>query len=85
MTDTDRLLIRKFEPGDAEPFRQLNVEWMSRYFRLEPKDEPAFADPKRSMLVKGERILFSSLAGDFVGCCALVPMGQDTFEVARWQ
>ena len=32
--------IRQFRSGDAAAFRRLNEEWITRWFRIEPKEEP---------------------------------------------
>jgi putative acetyltransferase len=57
---THHLTIREFEPGDEAPFRQLNEEWITRYFRIETKDEEALADPQSSILASGGGIFFAS-------------------------
>jgi hypothetical protein len=28
----------QFQPGDAAAFRRLNEEWITRFFRIEPKE-----------------------------------------------
>jgi putative acetyltransferase len=75
--------IREFQPGDQAAFRKLNEEWISRYFRLEPKDEEALADPQASILARGGRILLAFLDGLCVGCCGLLHRGANEFEVAK--
>jgi GNAT superfamily N-acetyltransferase len=78
-----QLTIREFEPGDETAFRQLNEEWITRYFRLEAKDEEALADPQSNILAGGGRIFFADAGGKCVGCCGLVRSGADEFEVAK--
>jgi len=75
--------IRQFQPGDEATFRTLNEEWITRYFRLEPKDEEVLADPQGSILDAGGKILFAVLGDRCVGCCALIRMRDDEFEVAK--
>jgi GNAT superfamily N-acetyltransferase len=79
--------VREFEAGDEAAFRRLNEEWITRYFKLEPKDEIAFANPRETILSKGGRVFFavrSAGSGEEVlGCCALVAMEQGEFEVAK--
>lgn len=77
------VLIREFEPGDEAAFRELNEEWITRYFRLEPKDEQSLRDPRGTILDKGGRIFFALIEGRHVGCCALLRMSDDEFEVAK--
>jgi putative acetyltransferase len=75
--------IRQFQPGDEASFRSLNQEWITRYFRIEPKDEEVLADPQGSILSAGGRILFAVLGDRCVGCCALLRMSDGEFEVAK--
>jgi GNAT superfamily N-acetyltransferase len=75
--------IREFQPGDEAAFRDLNEEWIQRYFRVEPKDRDAFANPQEKILKAGGRIFFATIEGQCVGCCALVRMSDTEFEVAK--
>jgi putative acetyltransferase len=77
------ITIREFEPGDEAAFRQLNEEWITRYFRIEAKDLEALLDPQANILAPGGRIFFAAIDGECVGCCALVPTGDGEFEVAK--
>jgi putative acetyltransferase len=80
---TGRVTIREFKPGDEVAFRKLNEEWITRYFRLEVKDEQALADPQSSILASGGRIFFANIEDHCVGCCCLLSSGADEFEVAK--
>jgi len=79
------VLIREFQPGDEAAFRDLNEEWITRYFRIEAKDQEAFADPQEKILKAGGRIFFAILNSQCVGCCALIRIGkdEDEYEVAK--
>jgi hypothetical protein len=48
--------IRQFQPGDAAAFRRLNEEWITRFFRIEPAEQPILAI---------RRQLFWTWAGEF--------------------
>jgi putative acetyltransferase len=80
---TNPVTIREFEPGDEAAFRQLNEEWITRYFRIEEKDREALYRPHIHILGAGGRIFFAVVDGRCVGCCALVPMGEGDYEVAK--
>jgi GNAT superfamily N-acetyltransferase len=75
--------IRQFQPGDAAAFRRLNEEWITRYFRIEPKEELILADPQRTILDTGGRIFFATAGERCVGCCALIRLSDREFEVAK--
>jgi GNAT superfamily N-acetyltransferase len=75
--------IREFRLGDEATFRRLNVEWITRYFAMEAKDEATFADPQRTIVDRGGRIFFAVQNGEPIGCCALLAMAPGEFEVAK--
>jgi N-acetylglutamate synthase-like GNAT family acetyltransferase len=77
------LEIREFEPGDEVCFRKLNEEWITRYFRMEAKDREVLHDPQGRILDKGGRVFFATKDGECIGCCALLRMSADEFEVAK--
>lgn len=77
------LTIRDFVAGDEAAFRRLNEEWIRRYFVLEPKDESALANPRKTILDGGGRILLAVHGGEIVGCCALVAIRPGEYEVAK--
>jgi GNAT superfamily N-acetyltransferase len=80
---SDPVCIRQFLPGDEASFRSLNEEWISHYFRIEPKDEKTFSDPQGTILASGGKILFATVTGRCVGCCALLHTAENEFEVAK--
>jgi putative acetyltransferase len=79
----EEVLIRSFQAGDEAAFRSLNEQWIKQYFKVEVKDEAMFADPWKTILERGGQILFAIAGGRSVGCCALLPMDDGEFEVAK--
>lgn len=75
--------IRQFQPGDAPAFRRLNEEWITRYFRIEPKEEIVLNDPQKAILDSGGRIFFATAGERCVGCCGLIRLNEKEFEVAK--
>lgn len=75
--------IRQFQSADAAAFRRLNEEWITRYFRIEPKEEPILADPQARIVDPGGRIFFATAGERCVGCCALVRLKDKEFEIAK--
>jgi putative acetyltransferase len=75
--------IRQFQPGDADAFRRLNEEWITRYFRIEPKEELVLADPQKVILDSGGRIFFATAGERCIGCCGLIRLNEKEFEVAK--
>jgi putative acetyltransferase len=83
VTRRTEITIRPFGLGDEAVFRQLNEEWIRRYFVLEPKDEASFTNPQKTILDNGGRIFFAVQKDEVVGCCALIAIGPGEFEVAK--
>lgn len=79
------VLIREFHQGDAVAFRELNEAWITAYFTLEPKDSELLNHPQRHILDKGGFIYFAedTNSQQIVGCCALLAMGDATYEVVK--
>jgi putative acetyltransferase len=77
------VLIRTFQPGDEAAFRTLNEAWITRFFVLEPKDQLVLGDPQKYILQPGGQILFAQLADAILGCCALMRMDPQTYEIAK--
>jgi GNAT superfamily N-acetyltransferase len=75
--------IRQFQPGDAAAFRRLNEEWITRYFRIEPKEELVLTDPQKVILDSGGRIFFATAGERCIGCCGLIRLNEKEFEVAK--
>jgi putative acetyltransferase len=77
------VIIREFEPGDEVAFRELNQEWIERYFRMETPDIEVLYNPVTAILEPGGRIFLAVRDGQTVGCCALIRMAEDEYEVAK--
>jgi len=77
------LTIRSFQAEDAEAFRLLNEEWITRYFTLEEKDRETLGDPQRNILSKGGHIFVVVEGERCVGCVALIKMADGVFEVSK--
>lgn len=76
--------IRDYTSADQPAFRQLNVEWITRYFALEPADLKALDHPQEYILEPGGCILLAERAGQVVGACALVKLsGEAGYELAK--
>lgn len=80
---TPEVLIRAFRPGDEAAFRRLNEAWITRFFVLEEKDNATLGDPRKYILQPGGHILFAQRGADLVGCCALMRLTPDSFELAK--
>ena len=75
--------ILGIEPALATAFRDLNVEWLDRYFRVEPIDEKILDNPAEYVLADGGQILFAGIQGNIVGTVALKHHGNGELELTK--
>ncbi len=83
MTVLSPVEFRHFAPGDETAFRELNVAWIAGHFEVEKKDLEVLNDPMTHILDPGGALLLAVQDGVAIGTCALLPMGDGAFEVAK--
>lgn len=74
--------IIEFESRYAADFKQLNLEWLELYFRVEPMDEKILSLPE-DILRNGGAIWLAQEGGVIVGCCALIAKSERTYELSK--
>lgn len=75
--------ILDFEPQHAAMFKELNEEWITRYFVMEEADHKSLGNPQSYIIDKGGYILMASYQGEIVGTCALINDGEGVYELAK--
>ena len=80
---SDGVEVIDFEPGYAADFKRLNVEWLEKYFAVEPIDERMLSEPLRFIVEPGGAILLARLGDEIVGTCALMKAGDGRFELSK--
>ncbi|HTL10831.1 MAG TPA: GNAT family N-acetyltransferase, partial [Chitinophagaceae bacterium] len=83
--ESSQVSIINYNASYQQAFRQLNEEWISHWFTMEPADYKALDDPQGYILDKGGAILVAILNNQPVGVCALIKMndGVYDFELAK--
>jgi GNAT superfamily N-acetyltransferase/DNA-binding MarR family transcriptional regulator len=71
-----------FEDRYAADFKRLNLEWLERYFRVEPVDEEVLSRPLE-ILRAGGAIFVARHRDAIVGTCALLDAGEGRFELSK--
>ena len=51
--------IIPFSATLAAPIKTLNLEWLKKYFKVEPKDEIVLSDPQGQIIDKGGMIFYA--------------------------
>lgn len=69
----------------SKAFKDLNVEWISKYFEMEEADYKALDNPDEYILKKGGKIFVALYQNEAVGVCALIKMNNPEydFEMAK--
>jgi GNAT superfamily N-acetyltransferase len=79
----DAIVIRDFVPGDETAFRDINLEWIERYFVVETKDRETLEQARAKIIDPGGAILMAMDGAAPVGCVALIVMDGATVELAK--
>lgn len=80
------LRIAPYDPADPRhkrSFAALNIEWLQRYFSVEPVDWQMFDDPIATIVAPGGEIVLAEIDGAVVGCGALIKRSDEIFELAK--
>ena len=73
-----------YEPRWRDDFARLNIEWLERWFALEPVDREVLGDPETHILAAGGRILFAVDDGDrALGTVALMRHDDGQVELTK--
>jgi len=88
--------IVTYRPEYKAQFKALNVEWIEKYFHIEPEDEKVLNNPEAEILEPGGVILFakgkrnaidgavdSASHEEILGTCALIAKGEKTYELSK--
>ena len=76
--------IVDFDPRWRADFARLNIDWLERYFVVEPIDRDVLSDPETHILADGGRVLFAIDEDDrVVGTVALKHEGDGVYELTK--
>ena len=75
--------IIEYSPKFHDEFKQLNYEWIEKYFKLEEADHQSLSQPDEKILKPGGQIYMARQNGEIVGTCALIKIDKDTYELAK--
>ena len=81
--DTNEVEIIPFSIELKEPIKTLNLEWLHKYFKVEPKDEKVLSDPQGEIIDKGGMIFYARYDNKIVGTVSLLKINNTTFELTK--
>lgn len=77
------VMILEYEPAYKKLFRDLNYEWLTKYFVVEEKDKQILENPEVEVLAKGGFIFFAEYENEIAGTVALIKHGENEFELSK--
>ncbi|MFI6235922.1 GNAT family N-acetyltransferase [Micromonospora sp. NPDC050784] len=83
MTSSTLTITSMTTAAEADAFRTLNEEWISRFFTIEESDRRTLDDPFAAIVDPGGDVLIVRDGGKIVGCVALVRSSDDVFELSK--
>lgn len=76
--------VADYEPRWRTDFARLNLEWLERWFTVEPVDRMVLEDPEGRILANGGQVLFAvDEAGHAFGTVALLHEGGGVYELTK--
>ena len=76
--------VVEFEPRWRSDFARLNIEWIERWFSVEPADRELLDDPEGHVLASGGQVLFAVDESErAVGTVALVRLEDGRVELTK--
>ena len=75
--------VVKYQPKFKDDFKRLNVEWLSKYFTVEPIDEKVLDNPKKEVIHREGEIFFALYKNEVVGTVAVKKATAKTFELLK--
>ncbi|TDS13491.1 acetyltransferase (GNAT) family protein [Maribacter caenipelagi] len=77
------LSIVPYEPKYTQNFRDLNIAWITEYFKVETKDKELLNHSQSIIIDKGGYIFMGLWNNEPVGCFALIKKTDNRFELGK--
>ncbi len=78
-----KLEIIPFQAAYAADFKNLNLDWLNKYFRVEAHDEEVLGDPEKHIIRPGGTVFFAKEGKRILGTVALMKIENDVFELTK--
>ncbi|WP_036153671.1 GNAT family N-acetyltransferase [Maribacter forsetii] len=77
------LSIVPYEPKYTQNFRDLNIAWITEYFKVEEKDRELLEHSQSTIIDKGGYTFIGLWNNEPVGCFALIKKKSNRFELGK--
>ena len=75
--------IVEYEPRHRDPFRALNLAWITEYFAIEEPDRWQLDHPESHIVGRGGHIFIAESDDEVIGTCALLREQDSSFSLAK--
>ena len=75
--------IIDFLPEYQPAMKALNIEWLEKYFEVEPIDEKVLSNPQQYIIDQGGKIFFAKIQEDIVGTVSLIKKSEHSYELSK--
>jgi ribosomal protein S18 acetylase RimI-like enzyme len=75
--------IIPFDSQYAKDFKALNIEWLEKFFWVEPHDEEVLGKPKKYIIDPGGQIFLVKDKDKIIGTVALMKIENGIFELTK--
>ena len=75
--------FREFTAKDSEQFKALNIEWLKKYFEVEPIDERVLCNPRSEILDSGGFIFMAEIKDEVIGTFAFIKKRNQIYEFTK--
>ncbi|MHA8087341.1 GNAT family N-acetyltransferase [Aquirufa sp. Wall-65K1] len=78
-----QIRITHFEPEHRDAIRNLNFEWLEKYFHVEEIDQQVLSNPEEVILAPGGQIFYAWYGDQIVGTVSLMKIQDQVFELTK--
>ncbi|MGD1043711.1 MAG: GNAT family N-acetyltransferase [Bacteroidota bacterium] len=75
--------ILEYKNEFKEHIKKLNIEWLEKYFSIEPNDIVQLSDPENEIINKGGFIYYASVDNKIVGTVTLIKIENSIYELGK--
>jgi mannose-6-phosphate isomerase-like protein (cupin superfamily)/GNAT superfamily N-acetyltransferase len=79
----DRVDIIDYTEDQKEPIKTLNIEWLEKFFKVEPNDVIQLSNPTEEIINKGGYIYYARHNDEIVGTVSLMRVDPNVYELAK--
>jgi len=83
MNPENTVEIIPFLPELKDHIKTLNLEWLTKYFKVEERDQLILSNPQEEIIEKGGMIFYANYNDIIIGTVSLIKIDADTFELSK--